>query len=333
MELTKHENPVWQVAAHPDATIDYICTGSADKSARIINLNGDIVKNIEGVHEKSVRTVAWHPHLPILAIGSFDSTVSLFALEDSTWAFWAQLEGPDSEVKRVAWSHDGMYLATCSRDKSVWVWFIEEDGSDFVCVAVLQEHLQDVKHVAWHPTSLLLASTSYDNSIRLWRQDDDEEWQCVSVLEGAQNGGHTSTVWGCDFDPNSMRLVSCSSDLKVKIWKLISEPAERPSSVDKEAKLPSVARWDNMSEDWELETELPAVHTDTIYSVKWSDTNKIVTGGADGRIVVYSQIHDQWQAEKVITNSHGVYEVNSVTWLKNKVLSGGDDGIAKEWDV
>lgn len=120
------------------------------------------------------------------------------------WHFAVLLDGHDSEVKGIAWSHTGAFLATCGRDKSVWIWEhlpdpIGGSGSsdDFETIAVLTDHTADVKTVAWHPADDVLASAGYDDTVRLWRQDPFEmdDWTQAACLRG-----HEGTVWGLAFE-------------------------------------------------------------------------------------------------------------------------------------
>ena len=66
-----------------------------------------------------------------IATASFDSTIVIWKKKSaSDYEVIANLEGHENEVKCTAWSPDGAFLASCSRDKSVWIW----DGSLFYLI-------------------------------------------------------------------------------------------------------------------------------------------------------------------------------------------------------
>lgn len=326
--LSGHTDRIWNLSLHP--TLPLLASSSSDKTVKIWSTqNGHCIATLEGGHQRSIRFVAWRPHENlVLATASFDGTVGVWEPESedkSEWECVATLEGHENEVKSVAWSSDGSLLATCSRDRSVWIWEAE-DENEFDCLSVLQEHTQDVKMVLWHPNEERLASSSYDNTIKLWK-DNQDDWGCYANLTG-----HSSTVWCIDFESGSSsdpRLVSCSDDETVRIWRREEMAQEQPNI----AYILS-----SFEETWVQEAILPKVHVGAIYSVSWSKTSgRIVSSGSDGNLIIYGEGKQGWTVEAIKRNAHGVYELNCCIFCNvlecEYIFTGGDDGNINVWEL
>ncbi|KAK6872525.1 putative cytosolic iron-sulfur protein assembly protein 1 [Candida tropicalis] len=374
--IKAHNDKAWSVSSHP--TIPILATASTDQSTKLYKLSSKqdfpLIAKLDDAHKRSIRSVSFKPplggidnppdnilDLPALAAGSFDSNISIWGVDEpdslydleeiienqqeilsspnNEWNLMAIIEGHENEVKSVDWNYDGRFLASCSRDKSVWIWETDpETLEEFECVSVLNDHSQDVKNVTWHPSLNILASSSYDDTIRIYSQDEgDYEWNCVGILNG-----HEGTVWCSKFEnfksPNAknsdkIRLVSSSDDLTVRIWS--ADRLQDGNTND----LPSSIR-EVKEMTWELECILPQVHKYPVYSVAWSSiTGKIASAGSDGKIVIYSETSSgNWEIESVRELSHGVAEINCIIWAqlddKTEILvTAGDDGCINFWRV
>lgn len=338
----------WLSAPHPHLPI--IATACSDKTARIYSLqNFQQQAAITGGHKRSIRSCAWKPNSvgeSVLATGSFDASAGIWKRweegggagseidftsglaggqdghdEDDEWRFSVVLDGHESEIKSLSFSSVEPLLATCSRDKTVWVWEELEDDN-FETVAVLQEHEGDVKCVAWHPTEPLLASGSYDDDVRLWREDLDD-WACCALLRG-----HNGTVWWVEFegaDSNGLsetaadlsedqktllqlrrkagpRLITCSDDRSIRIWTRV--PKANAPAPGIQNRMPSVWKNSDFEEDWVEEARLPATHERPVYAVSWSkETGRVASTGSDGKIVVYEE---RWkEVPKAASDANG----------------------------
>ena len=127
-KLAAHVERCWHLSLHP--TLPLLASSSSDPAVNIYDTTSNtLVSTLKGQHTRSIRASHWKPSSqPALATASFDGSVGIWrpesedGEESGEWECVAQLEGHENECKCVAWSHDGRYIATCSRDKSVWVW-------------------------------------------------------------------------------------------------------------------------------------------------------------------------------------------------------------------
>ncbi len=341
----QHER-VWSSTPHPSLPL---LASTYNKAVTIFSLSTlSSHSSLTGGHERSVRSASWKPGLPphklCLATASFDSTSAVWRWEQNVpfqgsegstgpesretdvaagdsdrdeeegWQFAVVLEGQENEIKCVTFSPSGQYLATCGRDKSIWIWEdvgAADDDDEWETVAVLKEHDGDVKCIAWcpdvpgrnargHYSAEVLASASYDNTIRIWREDGDGDWVCVSVLEQ-----HDDIVWGVQWEPDPKndkfpRLMSWSTDQTIRIWTRQDEDGGEESAGRAPSGGASLLRSGlggipntmrrSLHEDWSCTAALPKVHTREIYSASWSGaTGLVASTGGDGLIAVYAE--------------------------------------------
>lgn len=227
--LSGHEERVWSIAWRPGVEPVQLASCGADCKIRIWGVKPGTAVDSEDAwtlltevdasdqHSRTLRSLVWNPDGRIAAIASFDATVSLWRdskVEGQGLQFECVgvVKGHENEVKCSAFSPTGEYFATCSRDKSVWIYETEQTNFEYECVALLQSHTQDVKWVRWHPSQDILFSCSYDDTIKVWGPDGDD-WSCKETMQG-----HESTVWCLCFDATGSSFASCSDDRTVKIW-------------------------------------------------------------------------------------------------------------------
>eukprot|EP00936_MAST-01D_sp_MAST-1D-sp1_P002073 g2073.t1 len=320
-ELQGHTDRVWHIAWDPagrtlascgtDLTIRVWQASSAQNEGWVC------IATLEEAQSRTIRSCDWSRCGKFLAAASFDATVAIWERSGATFELIATLEGHENEVKGVAWNPAGTLIATCSRDKSVWLWDSDPDN-DFECVSVMHGHEQDVKSVCWHPTRPLLFSSSYDDTIKVWAEDaDDDDWSCMATLRG-----HTSTVWGVAHRSDGERSVSCSDDASLIVW----------------------VRQDDgggMHGAWRNGCALSGYHTRCIFSVDFASSGAIASGGADDTICVFQEAEGSSSdapTYELIGNTAGAHDgdVNCVRFCPKDaslLASAGDDGMVRLWRV
>jgi WD40 repeat protein len=229
-------------------------------------------------HKKSIKAIASHGDY--LCCGSYDGTATVLHRD----RVLDVIEGPETEIKGVAFSGDGRFLAMATRGRSVWVCKM---GEEIEIDRILEDHLHDVKGCIFRDGTLF--TYSYDNTIKVYeRFEYDESWEMVQSIE------EESTVWCVRFMGEEM--VVSTEDGVVSIYALESGWTLRRSKrvslfpiysicilQDRIAFILNRSSIGLLDADLDVVWSLENLHRGAINCLEsYSELNAVISGGDDG---------------------------------------------------
>jgi WD40 repeat protein len=202
--------------------------------------------------------------------------------------------GHQGDVRCVAYSPDGVFVASGSRDNSLRLWRVSSGRA----AAAFKAHSDGVWSVAFSPDGTLVASGGGDHLIRIWNVASSE---LVRTREG-----HASTVQHLVFSPDGRTLASAGGfDRTIRLWDVATGQL----------------------------VETLTAHADAVLCLAYSPTgDRLASAGYDGAIHLWQTDAAKHLSE--ISVGPGVVRAVAFAPPRGELLvAAGDDRVVRIWDA
>ena len=285
-----HSNQITSVVFSTDGR--HLISGSFDETVRVWNLESGTCRILDN-HAGKVTSVAISSDNKCLIFSSYDGTIHFCFLEFE--------KDPQSTVLNIgmssamAFSPKGAQMACGSWDKTVWIWNLNNNSTDF-SIQKLAGHTGSVNSVAYSPDGKQLASGSTDKTVRVW---DLESGTC-RILSGHKRG-----VRSVAYSPDGKQLASGSRDCTIRVWDLENNTCQVLKGHSREitnvvynpdGRQLASSSFDKTVRIWDLESGTCKVMQDQygwVNSIAYSpDGRQLAGGSSDGTVQIWDLIHD-----------------------------------------
>ncbi len=249
--LTGHQGlfaAVKTIAISPH--LPMVATGSEDTTIRLWNINTGVNSEILTGHQKSVESIAFHPHQSgLLFSGDRAGQIKLWHVESEKELL--SIDSQQGKVNCLAISPDGKLVVSGGSNKTIKIWhFGLSDERSIDYLTTLKAHQLAVNQIAFNPIDgdVKFASVSSDQRVILWGMENKTPLSICAA--------HTQSVKALAFSPHGNLLATAGDDGVIIIWDLDSH---------KLVKALSAHRW-------------------TISALSFMDENTLASASWDGNI-------------------------------------------------